>query len=265
MATNLSGLNTEQKVKIIGIDVFSALLAAGCVSPGIAVVDQAVTEYASDKKVNVFRAAFKNLKSVFTQPKVFFGRPTLLYVAIVYSGTYLTANIISSLCDFYNQNPFWLKLGGTTAANMCLGIWKDRIFAQKFSKGPVTKFPLTSWSIFVFRDLVTIGAGFSFPKMLSDYTYKHKIIKNKNTAEKFAQFAVPMSAQLVITPIHLLSLDFYNNKISTPMKRLHTIGEAFVKSTTLRIFRVLCAYGVAGVVNTGLRRSLREIVINRNV
>ena len=222
-----------------------------------------------------------NLKSVFLTPKVFFGKPTFMVVAGVYTGTlidcvlvaaivfnlfsyirttgtYIAANFIMSWCEFSERNPEFYKLGGTTVVNMTLGILKDKYFAQKFSGKPVERFPLTSWSMFVMRDLFTIGAGFNLPRLMSSHLVEKNYVSTKKTGDFIAQFAAPMSAQFIITPMHLLSLDFYNNKISNASARFRSVASNYLDSTGLRMGRVICAYGLAGVFNNGLKQTLRD-------
>ena len=101
----------------------------------------------------------------------------------------MAANLISSTCEFTNTDSFYYKLGGTTAVNMTLGILKDRYFAQKFSNKPISQFPLRSWGMFVIRDVFTIGAGFSFPPILSSYLLEKSYVSKTKTAQDIAQFA----------------------------------------------------------------------------
>ena len=176
----------------------------------------------------------------------------------MYGGTYVTANSIWSLCEFASQDPFYYKLGGTTAVNMTLGILKDKYFAEKFSGKPVTKFPLSSWGLFLFRDTMTIAAGFTLPPLVSLELQKRNLFGSPSVADKVAQVATPMTAQFILTPLHLLALDCYNNKTATAAERASTIKSIYVETTTIRMGRVLCAYGIAGVTNTTLRKQLRE-------
>lgn len=248
----------KTRTKTIAIDIVSGLFAAVAVAPGIAIVDQAVTEKTADKNVNLFKSAFSNLKSLFTSPIKFVTKPTFMFVCFVYGMTYVAANCITSLCAFNQKDPFLYKLGGTTAVNMTLGVLKDRYFAQKFSGGPVKKFPAISWSLFIIRDSMTIGAGFSLPPLVSSLLYKKKIVHKKSTADKVSQLLTPMAAQFVLTPVHILALDFYNNKVSTWGSRLKVISSIYVEATVIRFGRVLCAYGIAGIFNVNLRNQLRS-------
>lgn len=117
---------------------------------------------------------------------------------------------------------------------------------------------MQSWSLFVFRDTLTIGSGFTVPPIFANYLYNNKIIENKKTATTVAQLSVPVGFQLILTPIHLLALDFYNNKISKMVNRFNNVANSYVESTTIRWGRVIAAYGIAGIINTDFRNLLRE-------
>ena len=144
---------------------------------------------------------------------------------------------------------------------MGLGVLKDKYFAQVFSGKPATRFPPLSLGLFVVRDLATVGAGFILPGLAAKQVYESLNIPVA-TAANYCQFLVPMSCQLVLTPIHLLALNFYNTKTSTMMDRMGDIKSIYVESTTIRFGRVLFAYGIAGVANLGLRLKWREKYLN---
>ena len=65
MTAPVSQWDFNRKTKAISIDVLSAVCAACAVAPGIAIIDQAVTEKAANKDIKMFSAAFRNLKSLF--------------------------------------------------------------------------------------------------------------------------------------------------------------------------------------------------------
>ena len=141
---------------------------------------------------------------------------------------------------------------------MTLGILKDKYFAQVFSGQPPKKFPLSSWGLFVLRDSLTIAAGFNLPSIIAQVLHQNQIIKDQAVAGKVAQIGVPVTAQLFLTPIHLLALDFYNNAVLSLGQRFKGVFSIYPEATTIRFCRVLCAYGIAGVANTGLRVELRN-------
>lgn len=218
----------------------------------------AVTEKAVEPSRNLYGAAFRNFKSLFTHPVKFVTTPTFLFVCVVYGGTYMTANCLQSYCEFEKKDPQVYKLGGTTAVNMTLGVLKDRFFAQRFGAGGVRPFPLASWGLFIFRDTLTIGSGFTFPKPISKLLQQHEICERVSTADKAAQIFVPLFAQFFLTPIHLLSLDIYNNAKSSPSERLTTMRGILFDSWSIRILRTICAYSIAGIMNNGLRSELQS-------
>lgn len=166
-----------------------------------------------------------------------------------------------TLCEFAKKDPTLIKLGSTTVANMTLGILKDRYFAQVFSGRPPEKFPLASWLLFVGRDLATISAGFTLPSIVSQKLQDAEVIKNKGVADVFSQVSVPITAQLILTPVHLLALDFYMQKVSNMTGRWKRVFHNAPEATAIRMGRVLFAYGIGGVCNTKLRATFRDMFV----
>jgi hypothetical protein len=191
-------------------------------------------------------------------PLKFVSKPTFAFVCIVYGSTYVAANTITSFFEMRKKDSFYPRLFGTTVVNMSLGIAKDRYFAKVFSKNAAPVFPLVSWGLFVLRDLLTIGAGFNFPSVASTYLQDAKIISSKEDADKVAQLSVPMAAQLVLTPIHLLALDIYNRAGQTAPNRISYISNVLPGALSIRLGRVLCAYSIAGVSNKSIKQALRD-------
>jgi hypothetical protein len=85
------------------------LHVVGCVAPGGAIVDQAVTEKTANGTLSLFKSAILNFKSMFTHPRVFFGRPSLYMVGGVYVVTYMAANTISTMCEVHKKEPFFCE------------------------------------------------------------------------------------------------------------------------------------------------------------
>lgn len=242
---------------VYSIDIVSAIGSALAVAPFIAIIDQAVTEKAYDGNKKLFPSALSNFKSLFTNPVRFLTKPTFAFVCIVYGSTYIAANTITSYCELNRIDSFWYKLLGTTVVNMGFGITKDRYFAKVFNKSSPPVFPLISWALFFGRDLLTIGAAFSFPSYASTFLQNTNIIPAKKEADNFSQIIVPVTAQLVLTPIHLLSLDIYNRANMSLFNRFSYIKGIFPEVVSIRMGRVLCAYSIAGVNNKNMRESLR--------
>jgi hypothetical protein len=207
--------------------------------------------------MSLYKAAFNNFKSMFLTPMKFFSKPTFGAVCLVYGATYIAANTITTFCEVNNHDSYYPKLFGTTVANMGFGIMKDRYFAKVFNRRAPPVFPLASWGLFCIRDLLTIGAGFNFPKAASTFLQMNQIISTPEYADRFSQIVVPMSAQLFLTPLHVLSLDIYNRVGQTFQSRFHYIKGIYPETVSIRMGRVLCAYGIAGVSNKHLKEMLR--------
>jgi hypothetical protein len=222
----------------------------------------AVTEKTANNSISLFRSAGLNLKSLFVTPVKFLTKPTFAFVCIVYGSTYIAANTITTFCKTNDTDPYFPKLFGTTAVNMLFGIAKDRYFAKVFNKGAPPVFPLISWGLFFGRDLMTIGAGFTFPPLVSDFLQKSNIISSKGVADNLSQVCMPMVAQLFLTPIHLLALDIYNRAGESSSSRFNYIKGIYPETATIRMGRVLCAYGIAGVTNTRLKEYLHARYID---
>lgn len=75
-------------------------------------------------------------------------------------------------------------------------------------------------------------------------------------AQNIAQFVAPAAMQILSTPMHLLGLDFYNRTGVTFGERWAVVRKAWAMSCVARMGRIVPAFGVGGVVNTGLRGRL---------
>lgn len=72
-----------------------------------------------------------------------------------------------------------------------------------------------------------------------------------------AQFLAPAAVQLASTPLHLLGLDIYNRHTGFGWgERWEQVRRTWLPSAAARICRIVPAFGVGGVVNTKVRRSL---------
>ena len=243
--------------RLFGIDVLSAFGAAAPCAAFVCIIDQAVTQNAS-KTATIRQSLSRSAKSMFTQPHQFFGGKAYLAVAVVYLGTYIAANSTTTYCERTNRDPKTYKLAVTSAVNIGLGVTKDSLFAIWFGGKAAASIPARAWAMFIMRDVVTIGAGFVLPEIVSDAMVKNGYLNDKGTADIVAQLAVPMSAQLVLTPMHLLALDFYNRPGVTMPERGRYIRSLLVESAAVRMARVGCVYGIAGIGNKAIRGSLLD-------
>merc|ERR1719356_947653 len=82
-------------------------------------------------------------------------------------------------------------------------------------------------------------------------------------AEKVAQLATPCAMQVVITPIHLLGLNFYNAPSAAPAQRARAVWSTCPESTGVRMLRFTWAYGVGGLVNKELSQRARDWTVSK--
>merc|ERR1711972_954008 len=144
---------------------------------------------------------------------------------------------------------------------------KDVAFAKMFSKASTAatevkrSVPLTTYGTFLFRDSLIIGAGFILPAMVAGAIKSNTEI-DAQTTEKIAQLATPCAMQIVITPIHLLGLNFYNMPSGGPAERARAVWSTCPESTGVRMLRFFWAYGVGGLVNKELAQRARDWTVS---
>lgn len=78
-----------------------------------------------------------------------------------------------------------------------------------------------------------------------------------------AQFSCPALMQFISTPMHLLGLDLYNRQPPGGLSwkdRASRIRRDYIASSFARMGKIVPAYGVGGVANVWLRKSMMELV-----
>ena len=128
--------------------------------------------------------------------------------------------------------------------------------------GPATairpaRFPKVVGATFLFRDAITIFGAINVPPIVSaavpDSTFANPMLK-------FAalQLSVPVLSQVVATPIHLLGLDMYSYPQDNSQMRISRIKRNLGPTTLVRCTRIIPAFGVGCIANTGLRSYLHQ-------
>lgn len=236
-------------------DAAAAMAASLGVAPFITIVDRAIIENASGA-----RALSRGLKELSVEflkhPLRFVGKREFHLIFGLYTATYVTANVVDSVCEYAETDNQMPKFFGVTAVNMSLCIAKDRAFARMFGVIAPGAFPLASIGLFAIRDSLTCGASFNAPKVLAK-TIEEKGLMERSGANTFAQLLCPAAVQFVSTPLHLLGLDLYNNKGHAIGRRVNFIQREYVKSVLARVGRIGPAFGIGGVGNNYFRNTLR--------
>ncbi|KAF1772497.1 hypothetical protein JG687_00007916 [Phytophthora cactorum] len=241
--------------KQLVVDTAAAMAASLGVAPFITIVDRAIIENASGARS--LGRGLKELSADFVKhPLRFIGKREFHLIFGLYTATYVTANVVDSVCEYAETDNQMPKFIGTTAVNMSLCIAKDRAFARMFGVIAPAAFPLTSIGLFAVRDSMTCGASFNAPKVLAK-KIEDKGLMEKSGANTFAQLVCPAAVQFLSTPLHLLGLDLYNNKGHTMARRVGFVQREYVKSVLARIGRIGPAFGIGGVGNAYIRNTLR--------
>ena len=209
----------------------AGIVSASCAAPFILTVDRAVTENSAGKSA-LGPALLSGLKEFALRPHRLLTSLPFAMVAGVYGATYATANSIDAICeralDVDSESAGMVhgavKLITVTAVNMGSGVAKDAAFARMFGAGgakppPV---PMVSYGIFCFRDLLTISAAFTIPPLLTQALVSSGTMEEKRAASA-AQLLSPIGMQIVLTPLHLLALNLYNQPGATPGERAKAV------------------------------------------
>jgi len=193
-----------------------------------------------------------------------FSKPFAL-IFMVYSGTYLTANTLDTVSSTLSKRPAETTTAGvpkfvaTSAVNMSLGLVKDSQFAKMFgTRGSVKRaIPPATYALFALRDSMTIFASFNLPPLIAPLLPLSEGVEKSISRASAAQFLAPAAIQLASTPLHLLGLDLYNRSGRVGWgARWTKVRKDWMMSSLARMCRIVPAFGVGGVVNAGVRKSL---------
>lgn len=189
-------------------------------------------------------------------------RPFRLIFAL-YTGTYLTANILDTTISTTTNKPSAYTESGvskfvaTSGANLSLCLYKDSQFTRIFGAVSSRPVPPVSYALFAARDCMTIFASFNIPPLLAPHIPIGQGMEKYVSGLSVAQFAAPASVQLLSTPLHLLGLDLYNRREGVSFaERMRKVRLDWLKSSLARMCRIVPAFGVGGVVNTRVRSTL---------
>ena len=234
-------------------DFFAATLAGFVVTPFVSIIDKAVVQ--STANSISLKDSFKKGAKQLISPLKFIRSQQFLIVWGVYSATYLAANWSDTMAEKYKlneKNKSITKLGATTSINMIACVLKDRTFAVKYGLRTTQSFPLISYNLFLIRDIISIGSSFTLPKLIADKIYE----KTSFNIESQVQLILPGLCQFINTPIHLLSLDYYNRSNVKFNNRIGLISDLYKTTTFARVLRMSWSFGVGGLANTKIKNYL---------
>jgi hypothetical protein len=239
---------------MIQYDIAAGLVSSVVVSPFMTVIDSAIIKSQFDK-TSLFRALNDTVRGYFkgTLP----WKTPLRIMTGVYASTYITANTIEGICkanDVAHSIPTTL---GTSFVNMVAIAYKDRVYANLYGT-PSTTFPRASYALFAMRDCLTITSSFVLKHDFKTYLQEQCGL-SRTSADAAASFMVPMAAQLVSSPLHVVALDLYQRPSVEAGARWDIVKKQFVSTCTGRVLRVIPAFGIGGFVNDMLKERWRQL------
>jgi hypothetical protein len=251
--------NQHSTSKLVFSSVISGAVAAFLSAPLITIVDKAITSNASGREP-MWTCMVATFNKLVKTPKVFFRKPSFLWITVVYSGTYVAANLTQLACEL-RGTPWQLpKFIATSSANIGLSMAKDRAFAKLYGKlgTPARPFPILALGLFAVRDSMTVFASFNLPPVISPIIESFGV--SRTIARSGVQLVTPVAMQLFCVPFHLYALDLYNQPNADFSSRLGFLRREYTKTVFARWARILPAYGIGGVINTELQELSRRVL-----
>jgi hypothetical protein len=150
-----------------------------------------------------------------------------------------------SKCNSFGIDYRFLTAFATSLVNIFAIAYKDKEYAKLYSNKNTTSFPKTSYGLFALRDSLTITSSFVIKHDFISYLEK-SFQMSHNNADLIASFTIPMAAQVISTPVHVLALDIYGRPNATFSQRTEHILKCNRSVCLGRILRIIPAFGVGG-------------------
>jgi len=221
-------------------EISAALLSSTLISPCMMLIDLSIHRSHQHAEKGI-------MSCIQTTRELRHGRipfwKSYMVMNTVYFLTFGTANV----AEYYHMAPLSM-MGLTTAVNVSAMAYKDRYYASLWrSTNMHTYLPWKS------RILSTIGAlGTIYAQFIQRKPLEKRMIDagiSPSAATLLSSIAVSTSAQIISTPFHILSMDFYRFPIQTSWERLIRIRAMYITVCTGRMLRVLPAFGGGGYLN----------------
>lgn len=243
-------------------EIGCAAAASALVSPLVSILDRCLVQEITGTKQ--FASAFADAtRSMFSQPRQFFGGLGFRLTFAVYFGTYAVANLSELGLDVRkiedDESRKNGKVAATAVANVGLLAWRDSVFARVYSgksslaSGPQRATPLRTLGLFAARDMGTMYATFYLAPRAAEYMQHHHGW-NQNAAELSAALVIPAAMQVATAPMHIHAMDYYvRPDVSSIGDRLGVVKKEFSTVSFTRGFRILPAFGLGSFSNNKFR------------
>lgn len=227
-------------------ELFCGFTSSLIVSPIMTLIDTAIIKSQLNKIS--FKQSLLDTTNDYSNKKIKFHRPFGIML-FVYSSTYSTANLTESYCK-NNQIDYKIPtLLSTSLVNIIAIGYKDKEYSKIFNN-KYNIFPKKSFGLFAIRDMLTISSSFIYKRDLISILDKYM---PHNSADFFASLILPISAQIVSTPLHILAIDLYQRPDINFNDRIKNIRNMYISVCTGRVIRVIPAFCLGGFINDMLR------------
>lgn len=230
-------------------ELFCGLTSSLLVSPIMTIIDSSIIRSQLNKMD--FKTSLLQTSSDYVNKNICFKRPFGVML-LVYSSTYSTANLVELFCKKNKIDYKIPTLIATSTVNICTIAYKDKEYARMFNNVH-NIFPKKSLGLFAIRDMLTISSSFVYKKDFT--TWLHKYMPN-NTADLIASITLPIAAQIISTPLHILAIDIYQRPFYNFSDRIQNIKVMYKSVCIGRVIRVLPAFCLGGFINDMLRNRL---------
>lgn len=258
-------------IKIIGIDIITGSLAALSITPIVNIVDSSITSSQSGKN-NVINTIKIYTSLLFKSPITFMNRSIVAWSFSVYCITYSINNIVETVCEVKGINNFYPKLFLVSFSNISISLMKEAAFAKNFGIKLPEKLPRRSFLTWIVRDVLAITNVFIMPERIvkmiqkrNEKRFSKEEVEKKNVhIRSKVQMSVPFVNILLLSPINLLGLDFYNHNQSSFGNRLRRVFINFPNVLPVTFLRMTAAYGIGGCNNINIKYYFRKKFVRRS-
>jgi hypothetical protein len=230
-------------------EIFCGFTSSLFIFPIMTLVDTSIIRSQINK--TDFKKSISETTHDYCSRKIPFTPPACIMFSVYFS-TYTTANITELYCKKHNIDYKIPTLITTSAVNITTIAYKDKMYSKMFSQIPHF-FPKKSLALFAIRDMLTISSSFIYKKDAIEWLETYI---PHNVADFIASMVVPITAQTISTPLHILAIDMYQNPTHSLQMRYKYIKETYKSVCQGRIMRVVPAFCIGGFINDMLRNRL---------
>lgn len=104
------------------------------------------------------------------------------------------------------------------------------------------------------RDGLTITSSFVFKQSLQEHLERAHEMPHRH-ADLAASFAVPLAAQLLSTPLHIVAMDLPKRPTASAWCRMAAVASGYSSVLTGRVMRILPAFSLGSWINDEVKEA----------